>query len=131
MTQNAMVRDFVQNVLGCGCPEGVFEDIELKMGPFELAGIPVTLSIKVGGRLLIYIISSEDLHIGSDNLEDLIQKGKETRDREGLNRFRLVVASRSAGADWKALGPAFHDIQNLDDRIHLHVIDSLTLPPLL
>ncbi|MBW1942759.1 MAG: hypothetical protein JRJ51_07985 [Deltaproteobacteria bacterium] len=131
MTQKELVRNFVQNVLGCGCPEGVFEEIEVKQGPVDIDGIPVTRSIKVGGRLLIYIILSEDLNDVSDSLKALIQSGKKMRDSEGLNRFRLVVASRSAGTDWEALGQAFHEIQDIDDRLHLHVIDSQTLPPLL
>ena len=87
MTQKELVRNFVQNVLGCGCPEGVFEEIEVKQGPVDIDGIPVTRSIKVGGRLLIYIILSEDLNDGSDSLKALIQSGKKCATVKGSTGF--------------------------------------------
>lgn len=129
--QDAVVRDFVQNVLGCGCPEEVFKDVAVKRGPTDIGGIPLTLSIRAGGRLLVYLTASEDLKGVPDSLEKLILAGKRARDREGLNRFRLVVASREAASDWQALGQAFHDIPGIDNRVHLHVIDAQTVPPLL
>ena len=130
MAQDEVVRDFVQNVLGCGCPEEVFRNIEVRQGPIDIGGIPISLTIQVGGRLLIFLTSSENLIILPDNLETLIRVGKKMRDKKELNRFRLVVASKESRADWEALRQVFHEIQDIDDRVHLHVIDYRILPPL-
>ena len=63
MSRNDSIKDFVQNILGCICPDKVFEHIEDR----RVASLssPHTRCITIGGRLLIYIwnIRDERIHL--------------------------------------------------------------------
>ena len=85
------IKRFVQETLGCSCPEEVFNKIDYQKECDGISGSKVT----VGDRLLIYIITMD----GKSNIQGVInpalERGVAERDKKGFNRFRLVlVASR-------------------------------------
>jgi hypothetical protein len=58
-----------------------------------------------------------------DNLEFLVEKGKEWRDCKDLNRFRLVIGASEPKKIEKKLNDSFEQLQILDDFVHLHLIN--------
>ena len=135
----AVVRDFVRQTLGCSCPEHVFdriEDAQCPAGP----GLPAYRRLVIGDRLLIYLVTpAEAVDAGSAasetrlaaQLPALLASGRDERNRLGLNRFRVVVAS----ADPPPLEPVLRDVfeafrgRGGDDKLHLHVVAAVTCPP--
>ncbi len=118
MTDKEKIKTFVQNVLGCGCAEEVFQVIELRRERLE--GKPYD-RVNIGNRLLIYVFHTGDARWAEDALSRLVSAGKEERDALGFNRFRLVLAA----SDPAAMGPlmkAFERLAFVDDRVYLHVV---------
>ena len=119
------VRRFVQETLGCGCPQEVFRYIQCQKG-VERGGVKLDLRFNIGNRLLIYVCSSPEL----DTLPGLVRAGIEERDRTGLNRFRLVLVpgelTDAGGQEADRLRneaqPLFEAQAAGEDRAHLHVI---------
>jgi hypothetical protein len=120
-SMNVAVKDFVVNILGCGCPEEVFSSIRLATAPGPVGGIQPSFVIRIGGRLMVLGIAGENLRSQEDSLATLVAAGKETRDGEGFNRLRIVVISDDPDLE-AALRPVFDRIPVLDDRVHLHVV---------
>ena len=58
MESQLLIKKFVQNVLGCTCPGKVFEQIEDNHVRPSIS--PHSRSIRIGGRLLIYVWKVED-----------------------------------------------------------------------
>ena len=58
MESQLLIKKFVQNVLGCTCPDKVFEQIEDNHVLPSMS--PHSRSISIGGRLLIYVWKVED-----------------------------------------------------------------------
>lgn len=117
-TKQEKIKAFVQQVLGCGCAEEVFNLIETSQVWVEDVDC---LRINVGNRLLVYLIDTDDAVLVDSELGNLVARGVEDRDRNGFNRFRLVIAAervkqleRNAKKAFKAIGP--------DDKVHLHVV---------
>lgn len=114
------VIHFVRGVLGCTCPDEVFDDIELETrsapGPSleALGADAVEQVLHVGGRLLIALCPTLD----EGRLQALLRAGVSQRDARGYNRFRVAVAGS---------GPAPERVTELlaalDDRVHVHVVD--------
>lgn len=123
---------FVRDVLGCGCPDEVFEQIE--QGSLELLPEPAgpTRRIVVGRRLLIYLHElgeTADPATLAAVLPALVKAGRAERDRAGLNRVRIVLAT---GAGDAVAGPAerlFAALAEVDEKVHLHVVQPAELPP--
>ncbi|MBN2497237.1 MAG: hypothetical protein JXR96_21775 [Deltaproteobacteria bacterium] len=101
--------------LGCGCPDEVFESIRLRTA--ELDG--AELLVEVGARLLVALVDAAD----APRAEALLERGRALRDREGLNRFRLVLVGQIAAARLAELERAVQ----ADDRLHVHAIDAARL----
>ena len=120
MTDRKKIKAFVQDVLGCGCPEEVFQRIDLRKA--ELAGEPYD-RINVGDRLLIYIFRAADPRWAEKELPAIVRAGKGERDARGFNRFRLVLATDAAPVR-DAATKAFEKLDIVDDRVHLHVVDQ-------
>ena len=57
------LKSFVQDTLGCGCPEEVFNKIEYEKRQDK----PWEMRINIGDRLLVYVI-------GADSENDLARK---------------------------------------------------------
>lgn len=118
MTRFPQIKQFVQETLGCTCPEEVFKKIEYENACNEFGH----KRICVGDRLLIYIVFAEE----SARIEDLINTGLklgvEERNRKGLNRFRLVLASENLNQLTAEAKQVFNASAYVDDKTHLHML---------
>ena len=114
------IKRFVQETLGCTCPEEVFNHIDYQKKGVGVAGSKIC----VGDRLLIYIISI-DRNAGIEELiRSALQQGVQERDKRGLNRFRLVlVASRPEELRSEAEA-AFELSLYKDEKAHLHLVSE-------
>lgn len=121
MNRQLRIKQFVQQALGCTCPDKVFEQIEDRRVSSPVS--PHNRSITIGGRLLVYIWEVEDVEQFKEKFLAMLAAGLKERDETGLNRFRavLAVADNNTGIASEA---AFHfaEFGGRDDRIHFHVI---------
>jgi len=117
------VKHFVQQTLGCGCPEPVFQSMLAET--FTLDEVP-SIAIKrllIGQRLLVYLV-----YPGStgpplaDLLAPLTACGREERERCGYNRLRLVVIAEDDHR--REVEHSFSTLRGDDDRLFLHVLDA-------
>jgi len=118
--QPASIKKFVRHVLGCTCPDRVFERIEDR--EVESTDSPHTRTITVGGRLLIYIWrvdASDDLKQG---ISSMLAAGKKERDARGLNRFRAVLAVENPQTIQLQVEFCFSQFKDSDDRMHIHIV---------
>jgi hypothetical protein len=120
MSEKVNIKIFVQQILGCGCPEEVFEHIDYKWN-VKLDGIVLNARIKIGNRLLIYIAEMANPDSVKQNLAFLVSSGRKERDGIGFNRFRLVLTADDINEVQKAAEALFAAI-NRDEKVHLHVI---------
>jgi hypothetical protein len=119
------IEHFVREHLGSSCPDEVFEHIRIYQS-FPVFELPGTV-YEIGGRLLVTIIKPPDWHGVENNLEQLIAAGKQLRDQQGYNRFRLVIATDDTNAI-ESLQAAFSSLSNRDEKTHLHVIKPAAIP---
>ena len=123
------LKSFVQDGLGCGCPDEVFSFTQIKKRPDVFRGLPIDYLITIGDRLLVGICLSANLggSIGVD-IKESLAAGKQLRDRAGFNRFRLVVTSKDADSIATAIQEQFDGLADLDNKIHLHVVQPSIIP---
>jgi len=121
------VKHLVRSELGCACPDRVFERIDIREASSRFADLPGDYLIGVGNRLLLLVISSACWREVAARLEHLFRRGRELRDAQGFNRFRLVVAVAEVAAARAELAERFAALPDRDDRMHLHVIRSEVL----
>lgn len=127
----AEIRDFVQTRLGCGCPESVFEAVELERSDAFSAERPYDLRLAVGGRLLVYVVRVAALADPAADVRRMARAGREERDAGRFNRFRAVlVADVPEDVPAPALR-AFAQAVGADARCHLHVVDPAACAALL
>ena len=120
---------FIRHTLGCGCPDEVFEHIRIDMLPEVFLGLPVDYMIDVGGRLLVAVCASADWRQVQQSLTGILRRAREYRDRNGFNRFRLVVAAEDADEARAVLQSVFDDaVSDGDEKMHLHVLKQAALP---
>ncbi|OQX45698.1 MAG: hypothetical protein B0D90_02135, partial [Candidatus Sedimenticola endophacoides] len=84
------ITPFVRR-LGCRCPAALFERIE--SGIRRRCGVDCQ-RILIGGRLLIYVVPAALAGDPVALAPRLLAAGVAERDREGFNRFRLVLLGR-------------------------------------
>ena len=125
MTDKEKIKRFVQEALGCGCPEEVFRSIDCKRDVELDGGVILHSIITIGNRLLIYVVYDNQDFI-KKHLALLVSAGKKERDSRGLNRFRLVIVTDRFPGNSDAIIRTFGDLQEKDENIHLHVISSNT-----
>ena len=126
MDRNSGIRKFVREVLGCTCPDKVFDRIEDRHVAPSVS--PHTRCLIIGDRLLIHIWEIREKGQFKENFLAMLEAGKRERDELGLNRFRAVLAVADTGfniADEAAL--YFSEFAGRDERIHLHVVPGNTL----
>lgn len=127
MDKNLSIEKFVRQILGCTCPDKVFEQIEDRK---VLASVsPHSRRITIGGRLLIYIweVDEADEQF-KENFLALLAAGRKERDEQGLNRFRAVLAVDDITHGITAEAELhFSLFAGRDDRMHLHVIPRSVL----
>ena len=125
---NQEVVSFVQEALGCSCPDEVLQDIQIEAHPYSFAGQPIDYVVRIGGRLLLAVSASSAWAEVAGELRQLLETGKNLRDRNGFNRFRLVVSSDEPENASAALQEHFIGFTGIDDKVHLHVVRPSTLP---
>ena len=114
------IKRFVQETLGCSCPEEVFNKIDYQKENDDILG----RKINVGDRLLIYIITMDGKSNIHGVINSVLEQGVEERDKKGLNRFRLVlVASRPD--ELRSSAEHVYDSSGFkDEKTHLHIVNE-------
>ena len=120
MKSKTLIKTFVQSVLGCTCPDKVFEQIE--DNHVQPSVSPHTRSIMIGGRLLIYVWEVDGLQDVQEGLLAMLVAGKKERDARGLNRFRAVLAVETPQIIEPQVNRCFSLFEDNDDCMHIHVI---------
>ena len=120
------VTRFVREVLGCNCPDEVFQRMCFQRGSTAVRSCPVDYELQIGGRLLIVVSSAAEELANPAILEEVIGEGKRARDRAKFNRFRLIVPAGKEESD--ALLRSFLEIKNRDEKTHLHVVEPALVP---
>jgi hypothetical protein len=120
------IRYFVRDILGCGCPEEVFNIIDPVFN-IKIDNVLLRGKINIGNRLLIYVIEGNGLNLNS-LIPFLIDYGKKERDSKGFNRLRIVLVFEDPEAVKEQAISVFQNY-NKDEKIHLHLIKKSTIPP--
>lgn len=120
---NEKIKVFVKDTLGCGCPEKVFEKIDVSK--LSTAGHEQEIArIVVGDTLLIYIISPEPSVDFVDSVEAIGLAGKVDRDANNYNRFRLVVAGFEDDEQQDKVSGLFSRLFENDEKMHVHFVNQ-------
>ncbi len=115
------IKKFVQETLGCSCPEEVFENIAYSENP----NTRWKRRIEVGNRLLIYVVDSDPVGNMSREIDAALRTGVIERNRKGLNRFRLVLVSSNGVKDTETVWEkVFCESPYFDERTHLHIVEE-------
>ena len=114
------IKRFVQETLGCSCPEEVFNSIEYQSGDDGISGRKVT----VGERLLIYITSMDGKSSIQGLINSALEQGVEERDKRGLNRFRLVLVTSHPDKLRSSAEHVFDSSGYTDEKTHLHIVNE-------
>jgi hypothetical protein len=130
ITHNA-IEHFVRQELGCQCPDAVFRRIGVEDAPEEFGVWPLARLICVGERLLILVVRSDDPDTLQRMLGTMLQGGRSLREARGFNRFRLVIATTCKDVMGLSLREDFERLDDMDERMHLHVISPEQLPAIL
>ncbi|MBT8120113.1 MAG: hypothetical protein KJN89_10390 [Gammaproteobacteria bacterium] len=117
------IKGFVRNTLGCGCPDKVFKKIDISEQPVESDELQIG-RIVVGDVLLIYIISPGPSAALGDSVEAIALSGKNDRDRNGYNRFRLVVSGIEDDARKERVSACFSKSFIMDEKMHIHFVNQ-------
>jgi hypothetical protein len=131
MQDMAPIQQFVRQVLGCDCPDAVFRHIDWRARVAPSAAAPYHCRLLVGRRLLVYLQQVDEVAQLQQRLALMLARGREERDRAGLNRFRAVIASVDAHR-LRAVGEAlWAGLPGTDARTHLHLVALPQAAPLL
>jgi hypothetical protein len=117
------LKVFIRNTLGCGCPERVFEKIDvsdLQTGEREKK----ITRVVVGDVLLIYVMQRESSGNLVDSVESIGLAGKTDRDTNNYNRFRLVVSGFEDVAQQKEISERFSKSFSTDEKMHIHFVNK-------
>ena len=118
---NEKIKVFVKNTLGCGCPEKVFEKIDVsKLQTVE--NEKKIIRIVVGNTLLIYVIRPRLPGGFVDSVEAIGLAGKNDRDTNNYNRFRLVVSGFVNEGQQEKVSGRFSALFNTDEKMHIHFV---------
>ena len=119
---NEKLKGFVKNTLGCGCPEKVFEKIDVSR--VQAVGHEKEVTrIVVGDTLLIYIIGPEPYGDLIDRVESVSLAGKNDRDTNNYNRFRLVVSGFEDVVRQVEVSERFSESFKMDAKMHIHFVN--------
>lgn len=126
MKNQLAIKRFVQQTLGCTCPDEVFEKIDVDASGSEAEWN----RLLIGDRLLIYVLKLADNTNLEARLQQAIKQGVEDRNSLGLNRFRLVLVTHqpeSLRAQGERIFTAsvYHD-----DKTHLHLVGESEVAPI-
>ncbi|MBN2428868.1 MAG: hypothetical protein JXK94_11085 [Deltaproteobacteria bacterium] len=122
---HATLKAFVQEVLGCGCPEEVFENMSCRKEYFSKT--EGTL-IDVGGRLLVFLWQMTDSTEVLEELKDILKAGLAKRDTQGFNRLRLVLLAENTAQSMPDPQAKFLELIAKDTKVHFHILKPETVP---
>jgi hypothetical protein len=128
MPSAEQIKHFIQNILGCSCPEDVFRTIDVRRNVRLNNFAVLDSAIIIGNRLLVYIAEAGTAGCTEEHLPVLVEAGKKERDEKGLNRFRLVLVTNEPEGVQLAAKKQFEELRGSDDKVHLHVINRKTMP---
>jgi hypothetical protein len=115
------ITEFVRSVLGCGCPDEVFEKIQVS--GIQLAGFTTDVSrIDIGNTLLIYVVRPASNAQLREAISAIVKAAKADRDGNGFNRFRCVVVGNEKDLEFVRLRSLFADEIAGDEKMHLHIV---------
>jgi len=120
MPDYAEIKRFVQQGLGCNCPESVFDSIRCEQAGYGGLQMPRVL---IGERLLVLLLDADIQEDIPSAVREALHAGVAERDRNGWNRVRLVLRGSRPG-DWRGLAQDAFVETRPDDRTHLHVVDA-------
>ena len=126
MDSRKEIIGFVKGVLGCQCPDEVFEQIECHVG--DTFGNTCLQIMTIGERLLIYIWPTNDPSLVRAHLPGMLLKGMKERDQRGLNRFRAVIATEGIDPIGAIAKEIFTDFRARDEKVHLHIVYAHDCP---
>jgi len=120
---DTQITAFVRDVLGCGCPDSVFE--EIAVGPLHpgMFGFDIT-RIDIGNTLLVYVARPGPGTALRDAVTSVAAEGRRDRDAHGFNRFRFVVAGETTPPVRDGVTTAFARAIDGDEKMHLHFVDA-------
>jgi hypothetical protein len=121
------IKTFVQQTLGCGCPEEVFKLIDCQFNIKLNNEAILRNKINIGNRLLIYVLEVNNTGPLKNILPFLVKSGKTERDNLKFNRFRLVLITDRVEEIIRTAESIFAAI-NKDEKVHLHVVDKDMVP---
>lgn len=121
MITDEAIKAFTREILGCDCPEEVFNKIVCEDDVQIESELTVSYRINIGDKLLIYVlILVQRSELGSA-LPKLIEAGEKERNDKGFNRFRLVLVSENPDIIKDDANALFEQLEK-DEKIHLHII---------
>ena len=120
MQKHTEIKRFVQETLGCSCPEEVFNKIDYQEERDSFSG----RKVNVGDRLLIYIITTDTESSIQGVINSALQRGVVERDKKGFNRFRLVLVASHPDVLRSSAELAFESSGYTDEKTHLHVVNE-------
>ena len=92
-----------------------------------LGSVMLNRRIDVGHRLLVYLLECDDPEFLDTRLAEVVTQGRDERDRLGFNRLRVVVATGNGRPVSLAAQQAFEQAREKDERLHLHVVDKVSV----
>jgi hypothetical protein len=122
MITDEAIKAFTREVLGCDCPEEVFDKIVCEDDVQINSELTVSYRINIGDKLLIYILVLHQRYKLGSALLKLIEAGREERNDRGFNRFRLVLVSENPDVIKDDAYKLFEQIEK-DEKVHLHIIN--------
>lgn len=124
---NDIIKKFVQQTLGCTCPDDVFQYIDCQSKVDIDDYLVLNYQINIGNKLLIYIASVDESISLVEVISELVQNGIRKRTECGFNRFRLVLMSKTPSSIADEVLAIFNSF-GCDDKVHLHIISENDFP---
>lgn len=123
MELRPIIQSFVTGILGCGCPDSVFEQIECS----RMQAIPGLTKpiwrLLIGRRLLVYFLEADGCEISSV-LPQSLEMGIAERNRNGYNRLRLVIVTNRPEPIRQEAQSLFAGVAGADEKAHLHLLPA-------
>lgn len=120
--QNTAIQSFVQEALGCRCPEQVFEQIDYDAQWMRSDSRFHVQHLVIGNRLLIYLLETEAAADPITMLAPLAARGRAERDLNGYNRLRIVVSADRPEQLRPQADRLFSNLRCVDEKMHLHIL---------
>ena len=115
------IEEFVRGVLGCGCPDRVFETIQVAQ--IDTLELDFAISrLDIGNTLLIYIARPASQAELYNAMAKIVSEGRRDRDINGFNRFRLVVAGDLEELKADSAAKNFAAEIGADEKMHIHFV---------